>query len=53
MDNGFIESFNGKLRDECLNMHWFESLSEAKRIIEGWRFEYSKEPRSKLRGIKR
>jgi len=27
MDNGFIETFNGKLRDECLNMHWFESLA--------------------------
>jgi len=52
MDNGFIESFNGKLRDECLNMHWFESLSEAKQIIEVWLFEYSKEPSSKgaLRG---
>ena len=49
MDNGFIESFNGKLRDECLNMHWFESLSEAKRIIEGWRFEYNEmRPHSSL-----
>jgi len=34
MDNGFIESFDGKLRDECLNMHWFGSLAEARRIIE-------------------
>jgi len=33
MDNGFIESFNGKLRDECLNMHWFESLTEAQRVL--------------------
>ena len=39
MDNGFIESFNGKLRDECLNMHWFESLAQARRIIERWRVE--------------
>ena len=41
MDNGFIESFNGKFRDECLNMHWFESLTEARRLIEQWRFEYN------------
>ena len=49
MDNGFIESFNGKLRDECLNMHWFESLAEAKRIIECWRVEYNEtRPHSSL-----
>ena len=41
MDNGFIESVNGKLRDECLNMHWFESLAEARRVIERWRIEYN------------
>jgi len=41
MDNGFIESFNGKLRDECLNMHWFESLAEARNVIERWRIEYN------------
>lgn len=39
--NGAIESFNGKLRDECLNESWFISLSEAKRIIEGWQEEYN------------
>jgi putative transposase len=49
MDNGLIESFNGKLRDECLNMHWFESLTEARRLIEGWRFEYNEmRPHSSL-----
>jgi putative transposase len=49
MDNGFIESFNGKLRDECLNMHWFESLAEARRIIERWRVEYNEtRPHSSL-----
>jgi len=49
MDNGFIESFNGKLRDECLNMHWFESLAEARRIIECWRVEYNEtRPHSSL-----
>jgi len=49
MDNGFIESFNGKLRDECLNMHWFESLDEAKRVIDRWRVEYNEvRPHSSL-----
>lgn len=49
MDNGFIESFNGRLRDECLNMHWFESLTEARMIIERWRVEYNEmRPHSSL-----
>ena len=38
--NGFIESFNGKLRDECLNEHLFANLPEARRIIEEWRSDY-------------
>jgi putative transposase len=37
MQNGFIESFNGRLRDECLNEHLFVSLKEARQIIEEWR----------------
>ena len=41
MQNGFMESFNGKFRDECLNEHWFQGLSEAKRIIESWRSDYN------------
>jgi len=40
-DNAYIESFNGTFRDECLNVHWFESLAEAKQLIEGWRQEYN------------
>lgn len=49
MQNGYIESFNGKLRLECLNQHWFHSLSEAKEIIENWRQEYNKlRPHSSL-----
>jgi len=49
MDNGLIESFNGKLRDECLNMHWFESLAEARGVIERWRVEYNEtRPHSSL-----
>jgi len=37
------ESFNGKLRDECLNENWFITLFEAKRIIENWRNHYNDE----------
>lgn len=47
--NGFIESFNGRLRDECLNQEWFSSPKEARHIIEGWRVSYnSKRPHSSL-----
>jgi putative transposase len=38
-DNAFIESFNGSFRDECLNLHWFLSLNDAKKKIEAWREE--------------
>ena len=49
MQNGYIESFNGKLRSECLNQHWFRSLSEARDIIENWRLEYNRtRPHSSL-----
>jgi len=41
-DNAFIETFNGSLRDECLNVHWFETLAEARRLIEAWRVEYNR-----------
>jgi putative transposase len=41
MQNAYIESFNGKFRDECLNQHWFGSLQEAKRMIEEWRIDYN------------
>jgi putative transposase len=41
MQNGFMESFNGRLRDECLNEHVFSSLAEARRIIEDWRVDYN------------
>jgi putative transposase len=39
--NAFIESFNGKFRDECLNDNIFSSLAEARKIIERWRFDYN------------
>src|SRR5437016_9552869 len=40
-ENAYIESFNGKFRDECLNEHWFISLAHARSIIEAWRIEYN------------
>lgn len=40
VQNAFAESFNGRLRDECLNEHWFVSLADARHTIEAWRVEY-------------
>jgi putative transposase len=40
-DNAFVESFNGRLRDECLNAHWFLSLADARSKIETWRRHYN------------
>lgn len=40
-DNAHVKSFNGSFRDECLNLHWFENLEEAKAIIEAWRRDYN------------
>jgi putative transposase len=49
IENCFIESFNGRLRDECLNLHHFPSLAEARDVIEQWRQEYNTErPHSAL-----
>lgn len=51
VDNTFIEAFNGRLRDECLNQHWFLSLTDARRIIERWRVGYNTaRPHSALSG---
>jgi putative transposase len=41
MENGFIESFNGKFRDECLNENWFIDLADARQKIEEWRCDYN------------
>ncbi len=41
VQNAFIESFNGKFRDECLNQNWHTSLEDARRIIEAWRMDYN------------
>jgi putative transposase len=49
MENAFIESFQGKLRDECLNLQWFQTLADARDKIERWRIEYNTErPHSSL-----
>ena len=49
MQNGYVESFNGRLRDECLNANWFRNLYDAQHKIEQWRLEYNTErPHSSL-----
>jgi putative transposase len=49
IQNAYIESFNARLRDECLNQHWFTSLEEARAVIEEWREDYNSErPHSSL-----
>ena len=49
VQNAFVESFNGKLRDECLNLHWFRSLRHARAEIGAWRRHYNAErPHSAL-----
>lgn len=51
-ENAYIESFNGKLRHECLNQHYFETLEEAKRTIEDWRIRYNGfRPHQSLKGL--
>ena len=50
--NAYIESFNGRFRDECLNEHWFTSLQQARVIVETWRREYNEErPKKSLGGL--
>ena len=41
-DNAFTGTFNGSLRDECLNLHWFETMAEARSVIEAWRKDYNR-----------
>ena len=49
VQNTFIESFNARLRDECLNEHWFVGLADARRIVEAWRTDYNRtRPHSSL-----
>lgn len=49
VQNAYVESFNGRLRDECLNANWFTSLKDARRKIETWRQDYNQQrPHSSL-----
>jgi putative transposase len=51
MQNGYLESCNGKVRDECLDIHWFRSLADARQSIEDWRESYNTQrPHSALGG---
>lgn len=50
--NAFIESFNGRFRDECLNRHWFENLQQVRETIEEWRIEYNTDRPTKALGKK-
>jgi len=50
--NAYVESFNSRFRDECLNEHWFTSLAHAEVVIEAWRREYNDErPKKGLGGL--
>lgn len=52
VENAFIESFNGRLRQECLNQHYFLDLAEARRTIETWRMQYNSfRPHRALAGL--
>ena len=49
VDNAYMESFNGKFRDECLNQNWFASIHHARRLVQEWRVDYNEErPHSSL-----
>ena len=49
MENGYIESFHGRFREECLNEHWFLTLDDARETIENWRIDYNRvRPHSSL-----
>jgi putative transposase len=48
--NAYVESFNGRLRDECLNEHWFTSLAHARAVIDAWRREYNEERPKRVLG---
>ena len=51
-DNGFVESLNGRFRDECLNEHMFRNLPSARRLIEEWRTDYNNHrPHTSLGGL--
>jgi putative transposase len=43
MQNAYVETFNGRFRDECLNQHWFRGLIDARVTIARWRHDYNHE----------
>ncbi len=50
--HGFVESFNGRMRDECLNEHLFDTLQHARHLIAAWRDDYNRHrPHSSLGGL--
>jgi len=52
IENAYAESFNGRLRDECLNTNWFMNLKHARRVIEDWRRDYNEvRPHSSLNNL--
>ena len=52
VENAYAESFNGRLRDECLNTNWFLNLKHAKNVIEDWRKDYNEvRPHSSLKNM--
>jgi putative transposase len=52
VENGYVESFNGKLRNECLNQHWFIDLLDARRLIEEWKIDFNEvRPHRSLDGM--
>lgn len=51
-DNAIVESFNERLREECLNARWFESLKDANQEIDAWRWDYNEHrPHRSLEGL--
>jgi putative transposase len=51
IENAFAESFNGRLKDKCLNTNWFLSLKHAREVIEAWRVDYDEvRPHGALKG---
>jgi putative transposase len=51
-DNAYAESFNGRLRQECLNTHWFETIRQAQATLEAWREEYNTDRPHRSLGLK-
>tara|TARA_R100000655_G_scaffold83650_1_gene123202 strand:+ start:127 stop:348 length:222 start_codon:yes stop_codon:yes gene_type:complete len=52
MQNGFVESFNGRMRDECLNEHLFDNLRQARQLIAAWRTDFNhNRPHTSLSGL--